>query len=767
MMIGDRRFGLYLPLQLETRFTSLGVPGVEILASGPGCVFHRVQGVLDSGASRTLLMQQTAVLLGIFPGQGYVERIDAAGGTIRYREARMQFRVPIFGKPPVTFFLLAGITSQLGENLFGSDFLQYFSILIGPKDVHLLADEHFGGPVRMISNRLAKADPRLACLIPRAAAASGFTGAAFPQDRPGNEIEVVVVLNREKPPERFGDLKWWRVAPGMFTLKIRETQFDDLLSCPEVESVYGPQLMRMATDASLQALRISALRPESHLARTGKDVVIGIIDHGFDVTHADFRNDDDTTRVAFLWDQSQKGKDSSPFGYGLEYTAEEINAALQQSRDDALEILQHRPDPGAHGTLVAGIAAGNGRSSDTDARDYMGVAPDARLILVNLARDAHNLVPHQHVLQALEYIFDKAENAFEEPPDFEPQTVVRRVRRRIAPRRRKLPCVVNLSYSRNDGGHDGHSPVEQAIDRLLMGTAGRAVVVAVGNAGNDQLHAEWQYRKNESTELHWIIPSEAQQVSGSYDAELWYSSRDHVSVQLISPEGEESSLIPPGLEHEKLFSGTATHIKSARFWKPGADARIFVRLQQPAMPGAWILRLKASADSHEGVLHAWIDDTPNEPGRASFANAVTKRSTVASPATARYCVTVGNVDHRQTPMQVVDKSGRGPTRDGREKPEVLAPGQDITSSAALGGLEGDEGVLQPLHCSGSGTSMSAPYITGIIACLFQEHSGLTATEIQRVLVAAGTADHYDEAAGYGIVDAKRALELVRNDIRSQ
>ena len=113
-------------------------------------------------------------------------------------------------------------------------------------------------------------------------------------------------------------------------------------------------------------------------------------------------------------------------------------------------------------------------------------------------------------------------------------------------------------------------------------------------------------------------------------------------------------------------------------------------------------------------------------------------------------------------MIMVPSSGRGPTRDGREKPEVVAPGVEITSSAALGGTDD-----HPTHCAGWGTSMSAPHVTGIVACLFQEHPNLTATQIQRVLIAASSKEHYDETEGYGIVDAERALELVRNFVHAQ
>lgn len=141
MVIGGRRFGLQIELPCETRYSQRGIPGVEIRARGPSGIFHRIHGVVDSGASRTLLTARTAALLGFRQTRNArVERIEAAGGTIDLELARVQFRIPLDGRPPVGFFLHAGLSSQVSENLFGSDILQYFYILLGPKSVFFLTD---------------------------------------------------------------------------------------------------------------------------------------------------------------------------------------------------------------------------------------------------------------------------------------------------------------------------------------------------------------------------------------------------------------------------------------------------------------------------------------------------------------------------------------------------------------------------------------------------------------------------------------------------
>lgn len=595
----------------------------------------------------------------------------------------------------------------------------------------------------MISHRLAKADPRLADQVPVANHASGFVGATFPGGgTAGNDLQLVVVLNREKPPERFGKAKWWPIARGMFTVVIGKEQFDDLLACPEVEMVYGSHPMRLALDSSKKAMKIPAIRVSAEsLGRTGKNIVVGIIDYGFDLTHPDFLNKDGkTTRVAYFWDQTQQGGTTSTFNYGVEFDKKKIDEALRQGPEHAFTILG-KPPRDAHGTHVAGIAAGK-----------EGVAPDATLILVNLRQDADNLPKDTYVIQALEYIFSKSKN-FED----EPETFFGKAKHFLKTPKRELPCVINLSVSRNDGGHDGYSVVEQAIDLLLAGTAGRAVVVAAGNNANAGLHAEWEYEAGKTTELKWAVPEVLpEQRPASYDLELWYSSRDQITAQVVSPDGEESPEIHVNMDDTRPIGATNVQITSTRFVKPGGDARIFIRLYKPVMSGTWTVRLKALPDSHAGRLHAWIDDTPEEDCRARFEGETASSSTIGSPATSFLGIAVGNIDHHVTPMSVVEASSRGRTRDVREKPEVVAPGVNIRSTCALGGHE---------ECSG--TSMSAPHITGIIACLFEQHPGLTAQQIQKVLIAAGDGASYDEAAGYGLVDALKALRLVEYFVMPQ
>ena len=109
----------------------------------------------------------------------------------------------------------------------------------------------------------------------------------------------------------------------------------------------------------------------------GKGVLIGIVDSGIDYENPDFRNEDGTTRILALWDQTiQNGKPPEGYHIGTEFTSsEQINEALHMEvREERYRIVPSR-DTSGHGTAVAGIAAGNGRGSKNG--KYRGVAPEA------------------------------------------------------------------------------------------------------------------------------------------------------------------------------------------------------------------------------------------------------------------------------------------------------------------------------------------------------------------------------------------------------
>ncbi|HEV7240277.1 MAG TPA: S8 family serine peptidase [Thermoanaerobaculia bacterium] len=180
-------------------------------------------------------------------------------------------------------------------------------------------------------------------------------------------------------------------------------------------------------------------------------------------------------------------------------------------------------------------------------------------------------------------------------------------------------------------------------------------------------------------------------------------------------------------------------------------------------------------------MHYHVDDNGDEiPGQrfcvsrngsgsdcVSFCNAgcevtphhpQTPFDTIGATASAKNVISVGAIDSSFNPASF---SSRGPAKDGRVKPEVVARGVGVLSSIPSNG-----------YGTSSGTSMSAPAVTGIAALLAEQwhrsHPGTNPTPAQlKALLIAGTDDlgnpGPDYTYGFGLVNAKASVDLILND----
>lgn len=120
-------------------------------------------------------------------------------------------------------------------------------------------------------------------------------------------------------------------------------------------------------------------RAVAALGVSGEGVIVAIMDRGIDWESNDFRNEDGTTRIAYifdLFDDSGADAPDNPYGRGTIYTREQINHALFGGPRLATQ------DSEGHGVATTGLAAGNGRNSP--GRKYRGMAPNATIISVKL-----------------------------------------------------------------------------------------------------------------------------------------------------------------------------------------------------------------------------------------------------------------------------------------------------------------------------------------------------------------------------------------------
>lgn len=577
---------------------------------------------------------------------------------------------------------------------------------------------------------------------------------------------VLVQIDTPGPPTGIGE-RWHQITEGIFTVDVRLTDLEALAARPEVKFIEAGRRMRPGLDTSVTETRADlvhgGLAPIPALS--GDGVVVGIIDIGFDFTLADF-NGQNGTRIAFLWDQSlqpQAGENPpGGFAYGVEYSKAQIDSALASATPFA--TVRHRPPARAHGTHVSGIAAGNGGSGDAafPAGQFAGVATEATIIMVQpgLEADVDTFADSARVADAVDYIFNRAQQL-------------------------GLPCVINMSLGQNGGSHDGESVVERAIDRLLE-MPGRAFVVAGGNEHVFRTHASGTLAPGEVRALGWRVGQAATGLPaappGAFDRtanemEIWCSSRDVLSVRVIDPAGNATPAVAPGTANMFNLGGNDVYIDSERFTRLNGDARIYIEMSPaPAnlQTGAWQVELTGD-DIRGGRFDAWIERDARDANngfadQSSFDGGdFDPTMTLGTPATGRRAIAVANYDHRTVTPN--DSSGRGRTRDGRNKPECAAPGTGIVSSCALGGRQASNGTTIPMRTTMSGTSMAAPHVTGIVALLFERARTmarptlLTAEQTRKLIVAttsvAPGVQPFDEAWGFGRIDAEAAVKLLQ------
>ena len=234
-------------------------------------------------------------------------------------------------------------------------------------------------------------------------------------DKEENVWELIVKYSGTLEAVRQTARSVTELLNGYAVIVIEEERIGQLAQLPEVEFIEKPKKLYFQTDVGRQVSCIDIVQ-DMPLSLRGKGTLIGIVDSGIDYENAEFRNEDGTTRIVSLWDQSVNGRPPAGYLAGTEYTREQIDAALATEDKEVRRQMVKTSDVSGHGTAVAGIAAGNGRGSE--GRRFRGAAPEAELIIVKRggvvvgdivhvqaaaadAQDAGGAVHQIHLLQHL------------------------------------------------------------------------------------------------------------------------------------------------------------------------------------------------------------------------------------------------------------------------------------------------------------------------------------------------------------------------------
>ncbi len=487
-------------------------------------------------------------------------------------------------------------------------------------------------------------------------------------------------------------------------------------------------------------------------AYDGKGVVVGVIDTGLDFTHPDFLDSTGNSRVKFYWDQNLPDSVNTPvdYGYGQEW--------------DNVQIDSGHAVPGTdpHGTHVTGIVAGNGRAVN----NYKGVAPNADIIAVSLD---FNSTKATIVAEAVDYIYSRAQLLGK-------------------------PCVINASIGDYLGSHDGKDLQAQFISSLIDQKKGRAFVASAGNKGNSPIHLG--YTVTADTNFTFYTPSQ-----GYVYLQMWADTTAFknvhfaIGVDQLSPSYSPRARTP--------FTTIAPNIGTYRIdtlFKNGKRLGI-VESYGDLVGGAYSMEYFITPDSAtytwkfmatgNGKFDLWNTDNifnGNLPSSKVMHDSVFyKRPDLDQTMVSSYqcldnVITVGNYANRKTyidynhntfygsgtPGKRFPTSSCGPTRDGRIKPDIIAPGDVMLSSLVLSLRAHYISVLpgnitpEAYHTRDGGTSSSGPGVAGIAALYLQKYPAASAMQVKNAILTCSRQDAFtgvtpNNAYGYGKADAFKTL----------
>lgn len=456
---------------------------------------------------------------------------------------------------------------------------------------------------------------------------------------------------------------------------VREDRLEALAGIEAVEYIEKPKRLffQVENGRRVSCMTSVQIRPPK-LYGTG--VLVAIIDSGIDYANLDFRNADGTTRIYALWDQTIPGNPPEGYVQGTEYTQEKINEALQQeNRTERMKIVPSE-DRSGHGTAVAGIAAGNGRGSK-GAR-YQGVASESGILVVKLGTPREEGFPRTtELMQAIDYVVKKAQRA-------------------------GRPVAINISFGNTYGSHTGTSLLERFIADIA--NLWKSVIcIGMGNEGASAGHTAGTLEEN--TEER--IPLAVQMKETAINVQIWKSYHDIVDISLISPAGVQIGPIPEVIGTQRFVVGDTEIL--LYYGEPSpfhVSQEIFIEFlpkDSYITPGIWQFVL-TPRKIVTGEYDLWLP-SENVLNRGTAFRYPTERGTLTIPSTSQRVISVGAYD--SLTFAYADFSGRGGL-EGESKPDLVAPGVDITAPTPSG-----------IYQTFTGTSFATPFVSGAAALMME------------------------------------------------
>jgi len=565
-------------------------------------------------------------------------------------------------------------------------------------------------------------------------------------------------------------------AKDIWTVQVPLHQVKAFTELPGILYIEVDQPTHVALDTARRMTRVDSVHMGYNLphAFNGKDVVVGIVDYGFDYRHPTLYDTSYTHyRVKRVWEEKNNtGTPPTGFTYGSEFT-------------DSLSITTkgHDTNQASHGTHVAGIVGGSGVGGLGNARRFRGMAYASDLVLVGILPDLSYWLNTgmADFLDGMNYVYNYAASVGK-------------------------PAVVNLSWGNPLGPRDGSSLFSQACDNLVG--PGKIFVLSGGNNGQNSIHLQKTFTGTDTlvgavcsfpsglpTKVNWI--------------DVWGEPGKSFCIQLslynLATKIDSAYICLDNTTHQvhlKSNNGdtcfvTLTAVASEFNGKPHMLLDVFSR-------AASSNRLTMSLRGTSGTVNAWTGYVLSGSGYYgafgsggfAWASNGDSKLTCSDIASTKLAIAVGSYNSKTGFTNVSGQSqsytgyikgalslfsSKGPTADGRTKPNITGPGLAVASAInssdpdfASGGADYNAVVstyTSPVngqtysYAMLAGTSMAGPAVAGIVGLMLEADPHLEPFNAMQILNITAIQDNFTGVItnpgsndwGYGKVNAYRAL----------
>lgn len=523
-----------------------------------------------------------------------------------------------------------------------------------------------------------------------------------------------------------------------------------LASLPGVKAVSASSRLHLHCDSARSNTHVNDILAGKGLpmAYDGTGVIVGMVDCGIEYNHPAFKDANGKSRISRVYHPagSDGGMvvidgDTLP---GCDYATPEQIAKLTTD-DKAM----------SHGCHTTGIAAGS------LVGDYGGMAPGAEIVIAGIP---NNMLDDYTVGVSARYIAHYAHSV-------------------------GRPCVINMSLGNHDGPHDGTGILARTIDEL----AEKYGVIFVLSAGNEAGKGGYMH-KVFTAQDHSLSSVMGVSTSNSSEIDVWSRTESPLSITYSIYDSSQDAIVCTGTP---IPGDTVINLGNDPVLSEYASGFLYVTQGVDKINGKYRIYVKHAARTTSGRALAFTIDgaedgevdvwdvnnnasfsSENLPGFSDGNDLIS----ISDMATGKHTISVGacaarttypNAGHYYSTGYSLGSMGRfssyGTDLNGVVHPFILAPGVQVVSSVSNYNCS-KSSYSQRLAVNGtyeywyvkSGTSMSAPCVTGIVALWLQACPSLNVAQIKEVMASTARPPYaYTPQTGeHGYINAKGGIELI-------